>query len=95
MSEGRCQCGHTFSWHGYACLASGCKCQKSFAELLTEENETLRKQRDDLRTAAIALINYRNRNSALTFQLEKLDDYINLLGIAVAKSSELEMESER
>lgn len=41
----------------------------------------------DLLAACQGLINYRDRNSALNFQLEKADDWINLMRAAVDKAN--------
>ena len=46
---------------------------------LQKERKQLRAQLDKVSFAALALLNYR-QNNALNFQLEKLDDYLRMLG---------------
>jgi hypothetical protein len=43
-------------------------------------------ERDELLAACEALVQYRDRNDALSFQLEKADDFINDLRYAIAKA---------
>ena len=53
--------------------------------ILQDNLITISAQRDDLLHIARKMIDYRDRNGAINFQLEKFDDYLDAMRAALEK----------